>query len=180
MNPRPAADRAAGSRWILIGAIVGGLCGVAVMARLMPQHRMIDYPSVDQVIRSVSPIANAAMFIVGGLVVGIAGSRARKRSALLPFLSGLSFSALMVFVVNESDVGRIDLAGSQESIAAALHVSVDDRLSAAAQLGARSGAAPNDEWLAAARTFEVDFRGTIALALLNTKGEIEPGSTVPP
>ena len=188
MNPRPAADRAAGSRWILIGAVLGGLCGVAVIARLMPQHRMIDYPDVDHMIRAVSPIANAAMFIVGGLVVGIAGSRARKRSALLPFLSGLSFSALMVFVVtfwmyaevNESDVGRTDLAGSQEAIAAALHVSVDDRLSAAAQLGARSGAAPNDEWLAAARTFEVDFRGTIALALLNTKGEIEPGSTVPP
>ena len=99
MNPRPAADRAAGSRWILIGAIVGGLCGVAVMARLMPQHRMIDYPGVDQVIRSVSPIATAALFVSGGLVVGITGSMARKRSALLPFLSGLSFSALMAFVL---------------------------------------------------------------------------------
>lgn len=187
MNPRPAADRAAGSRWILIGALVGGLCGVAVMARLIPPHRMIDYPSVDQVIRSVSPIATAALFLSGGLVA-LAGSMARKRSALLPFLSGLSFSGLMAFVlifwmyaeVNESDVGRTDLAGSQEAIAAALHVSVDDRLSAMSQLGARSSAAPNDEWLAAARTFEVDFRGTVGLALLNTHGEIEPGSTVPP
>ena len=141
MNSGPAADRAAGSRWILIGAIVGGLCGVAVMARLMPQHRMIDYPGMDQAIRSVNPMATAALFVSGGLVVGITGSMARKRSALLPFLSGLSFSALMAFVlifwmyaeVNESDMGRIDLAGSQESIATALHVSVDDRLSASAQ-----------------------------------------------
>jgi hypothetical protein len=187
MNAPPAADRAAGSRWILIGAIVGGLCGVAVMARLMPQHRMIDYPSTDQVLRSVSPIATAALFLSGGLVV-LAGSMARTRSALLPFLSGLSFSALMAFVltfwmyaeVNESDVGRTDLAGSQEAIAAALHVAVDDRLSATAQLGTRSGAAPNDEWLAAARTFAIDFRGTVALALLNSQGEIEPGSAVPP
>jgi hypothetical protein len=187
MNAPPAADRAAGSRWILIGAIVGGLCGVAVMARLMPQHRMIDYPSMDQVLRSVSPIATAALFLSGGLVV-LAGSMARTRSALLPFLSGLSFSALMAFVltfwmyaeVNESDVGRTDLAGSQEAIAAALHVAVDDRLSATAQLGTRSGAAPNDEWLAAARTFAIDFRGTVALALLNSQGEIEPGSAVPP
>jgi len=187
MNPRPAADRAAGSRWILIGAVAGGLFGVAVMARLIPQHRMIDYPGMDQVIRSVSPMANAALFLTGGLL-GLAGSMARKRSALLPFLSGLSFSALMAFVltfwmyaeVNESDVGRIDLEGSQQSIAAALHASVDDRLAAAAQLGARSNSAPNDEWLAAARTFTVDFRGTVALALLDTQGEIQPGSTVPP
>ncbi|NBX33194.1 MAG: hypothetical protein EBR07_10810, partial [Planctomycetes bacterium] len=187
MNPRPAADRAAGSRWILIGAVAGGLCGVAAMARLMPQHRMIDYPVVDQVIRSVSPMANAALFVTGG-IVGLAGSMARKRNALLSFLSGLSFSALMAFVltfwmyaeVNESDVGRSDLDGNQQSIAAALHASVDDRLAAAAQLGARSNAAPNDEWLAAARTFAVDFRGTVALALLNPQGDIEPGSTVPP
>ncbi|MEY4810093.1 MAG: hypothetical protein RI986_431, partial [Planctomycetota bacterium] len=187
MNTPPAADRAAGSHWILIGGLAGGLFGVAVMARLMPQHRMIDYPGVDQVIRSVSPMANAALFLTGGLL-GLAGSMARKRSALLPFLSGLSFSALMAFVltfcmyaeVNESDVGRTDLAGSQEAIAAALHVSVDDRLSATAQLGARSAAAPNDEWLAAARTFTINFRGTVALALLNSQGEIEPGSAVPP
>lgn len=187
MNPRPAADRAAGSRWILIGAVAGGLWAVAVMARLMPPHRMIDYPGLDQALRSVSPLATAALLLMGGLVAG-AGVLARKRSALLPYLSGLSFSTLMAFVlafwmyaeVNESDMGRIDLAGSQESIAAALHVSVDDRLSAATQLGARSAAAPNEEWLAAARTFAVDFRGTVALALLNSDGKIEPGSIVPP
>ncbi|MEI6474446.1 MAG: DUF3293 domain-containing protein, partial [Planctomycetota bacterium] len=165
----------------------GAICGIAAMAYLLPQHGMIDYPTLDRVLRSCAPIAMGTVFLSAGLAAAYA-TVARRRGALLPFISGIVFTVLMTSVLiiwmyaeaKESDVERTDITSNQELLAAALHASIDDRISAAAQLAARSSAAPDDAWAAAARTYVVDFRGTIAVALQSTNGEIVLGSTVPP
>jgi len=187
MSTPPAGISAAGGRWILVGTVTGALFGIAAMAHLLPPNGMIDYPTIDRMLRSIDPIATWAVFVSAGSVA-YTGMMARKRRVLMPFISGLVFTTLMASILifwmyaeaNESAVERTDLTESQRLVAAALHESVDDRLSAAAQLAARTDDAPNDAWVTAARTYAVDFHGTIAVAILNARGEIERGSPVPP
>ena len=186
MSTPPAGNSAAGGRWILVGTVTGALFGIAAMARLLPPNGMIDYPTIDRLLRSIDPIATGAVFVSAG-IVAYTGMMARKRRVLLRFISGVVFTTLMASILtfwmyaeaNESAVERMDLTESQRLVAAALHESVDARISAAAQLAARTDAAPNDAWVTAARTYAVDFHGTIAVAILNANGEMDPGSICP-